>query len=115
MENNGSPVPIFETDDQNYVLVTLPVHQFFQASTQKGDQVSVAVKDRLIRSLEDVVVIVDQVIVEVSDQESVQEATVVSHEVGSYSLDILNDIRINPKSRRILLENLGLTNHTKNK
>lgn len=57
--------------------------------------------------------------VELSDQESVevsdQVVAIVSNEIGPYSIDILNDIRIHPKPRRILLENIGLTNHTKNK
>jgi ATP-dependent DNA helicase RecG len=119
MENNGSPAPIFETDDQTYVLVTLPAHELFQASVQEIDQVGVVVNSQTISSIEDIFAIIDQVGVQVSDEESVQVSdqvvSIVSNEIGPYTIDILNDIRINPKPRRILLEDIGLTNHTKNK
>ncbi len=38
MERNGSPKPTFETDDSNYVLVTLDIHPEFLKSDQANDQ-----------------------------------------------------------------------------
>lgn len=108
MENNGSPAPIFETDDQIYILVTLPAHDLFQTGVQESNQVGVIGNFHSISSLENLFAIIGQAGVELSDQVSVevsdQVAAIVSNEIGPYSIDVLNDIRINPKPRRILLK-----------
>src|SRR5690606_9644106 len=47
MERNGSPKPVFETDDSTYVLVTLPIHEYFTTSDGAiGDQVGAGVGDQ---------------------------------------------------------------------
>ena len=38
MAANGSPKPIFETDDKLYVLVTLLIHEKYQEIDEKNDQ-----------------------------------------------------------------------------
>ncbi|MGO3183832.1 MAG: RNA-binding domain-containing protein [Aequorivita sp.] len=61
MEENGSPLPIFETDDESYVLVTLPARGNDQASDQVNDGVSVQVEAPKFNTLEDIVAFSNQV------------------------------------------------------
>ncbi|MCK0125231.1 hypothetical protein MWU76_12560 [Gelidibacter sp. F2691] len=63
MEENGSPTPIFETDDESYVLVTLPVRINDQASDGARDQVETIV----LITLEDIVAFGNGVSDQVSD------------------------------------------------
>jgi ATP-dependent DNA helicase RecG len=63
MENNGSPQPIIETDEEsNYFMVTLPINQEYvaymgdQVSDQAGDQVN----NFIFNSLDDLVVFSNQ-------------------------------------------------------
>lgn len=53
----SSPAPIFNTDEQTYVLVTLPVHVLAgdQADVQVSDQAGNQVKDLIFNTLNDIV------------------------------------------------------------
>lgn len=53
LEANGSPEPSFETDDANYVLVTLPAHDNVQANNGAINQVSNGSNPLIFRSIED--------------------------------------------------------------
>jgi ATP-dependent DNA helicase RecG len=51
MAKNGSPLPIFETDEQHYVMVTIPVHTDF--TLLPSIQASGEVKLPVFNTLED--------------------------------------------------------------
>ncbi len=53
MAENGSPEPAFETDDNSYVLVTIPIHNSFKSSGSDG--VSDGVKALTFNSLDDII------------------------------------------------------------
>ena len=53
MAENGSPEPAFKTDDNSYVLVTIPIHNSFKSSGSDG--VSDGVKTLTFNSLDDII------------------------------------------------------------
>src|SRR3546814_3819237 len=83
MESNGSPAPIFETDDQTYVLVTLPAHELFQADVQENDQDSNQVNLFSFSTLDDLVAF--------TNQATNQALAVLDKEVHGKVLDILKE------------------------
>lgn len=113
MADNGSPNPVFETDDQNYVLVTLPAHP--SASDQVSDQESNQVNGLIINSLEDIITFCNQESVEVSVEVSDQVIQILNDQIGNHVDDILSIVAIKPFSSTDILEKLGLIKHTKNK
>jgi len=103
MENNNSPSPGFDTDKHStYFLTTLPAFISDQASD--GD------KAHSINTLRDVIELCDQV----SDQVSDQISAIVDETIHSRVSDILN-LFLTAKKRTELFEELGLTNHSKNR
>jgi ATP-dependent DNA helicase RecG len=99
MENNNSPSPGFDADKHStYFLTTLPAFISDQASD--GD------KAHSINTLKDVIELCDQV----SDQIS----AIVDETIHSRVSDILN-LFLTAKKRTELFEELGLTNHSKNR
>lgn len=119
MENNGSPAPIFETDDESYVLVTLPAHELFEASVPPSDQASNQVSNQaeslVLNSLDDIIAFTNETGNQVNNQVSNQVSGLISDEMGPYSIGLLKALVENNKSKRLLLESVGLTNQTKNK
>jgi ATP-dependent DNA helicase RecG len=56
MEKNGSPAPVFDSDDSTYVLVTIPAHAAFDSSTIEVDNgVSIGANDLLFRDIDDLI------------------------------------------------------------
>jgi ATP-dependent DNA helicase RecG len=86
MADNGSPVPVFGTDDQTYFLVTLPVHASVK-SIKAGDQPQKARKKLVFNNLEDIITFVK----EVSNQVSNQVSTHVSDQVSDHVTDHVTD------------------------
>ncbi|QMU31366.1 RNA-binding domain-containing protein [Adhaeribacter radiodurans] len=124
MEANGSPVPIFATDEQTYVLVTLPVHPQANASNIASNNVSNQVNTHskanaiTFRSLEDIVAF--------STDAGNQASNGVSNEASNQVKAILND-RVHDRVKEMLyiltnriksaelFRRMGLTNQTKNR
>ncbi len=75
MEENGSPAPTFETDDESYVLVTLPSRVNDQARDQEqtttGNEATNQVKAPVFNTIEDIIAFSNQASVQVNDQASV--------------------------------------------
>ena len=118
MANNGSPAPVFETDEHStHVLATLPVHHL--ASDQVSDQVSNQEKELIFSSLEDIIVfsnqVSNQVSVEVSVEVSDQVIQILKDQLGGHVDDVLSIVAMRPFSSTDILEKIGLTKHTKNK
>lgn len=72
MEENGSPTPTFETDDESYVLVTLPARVNDQARDQEqtttGNEATNQVKAPVFNTIEDIIAFSNQVSNQVSNQ-----------------------------------------------
>lgn len=71
MEENGSPAPTFETDDESYVLVTLPARVNDQARVQEqtttGNEVTNQVEAPVFNTIEDIIAFSNQVSVGARD------------------------------------------------
>lgn len=123
MRDNGSPKPVFETDDDcTYFLVTLPAHELAPRN-QESNQVTNGDKKLVFKDLEDVVSFANQATNQVSDYQSVQVSVQVSDQVKNIldreltdqATDILQSLQNKPQPRKQLLEGIGLSNHSKNK
>jgi ATP-dependent DNA helicase RecG len=77
MAENGSPVPLFETDELTYVLVILPIHHLSGTGTRVSDQASDQVKIFNFKSLSEIISFCNQA----SDQASDQASTIIKNEV----------------------------------
>ncbi|MBK8054350.1 MAG: hypothetical protein IPK35_14080 [Saprospiraceae bacterium] len=93
-----NPDPIFETDENTFVLVTLPVHQNVQVSDQ--------VNKFIFNTLGDIVAFCDQA----SDQARTIVKTALQNKVEV----ILVQLDTWTKSED-LFENMGLSNHSTNR
>ena len=123
MENNGSPMPVFNTDEQStHFLVTLPAHLLSlvnQLSIQRSDQEKIF----NINDLESFLHWIDQLSVQESVQVSVQEGVQVTNQVkllvsrfaGNFAEILLLQLQQQDLSKKDLLAAIGLTNHAKNK
>jgi len=106
MKSNGSPDPIFETDENTFVLVTLPVHQNVQVSGQASDQVNAFI----FNTLDDIIAFCDQA----SDQASDQAKVIVNTEVHNKVGELLLHLDTWMKSEN-LFDKIGLSNHSTNR
>ena len=115
MENNGSPKPVFETDEQStHVLVTLPVHQLALTDKQTSDQVRTQggdqVNDLVFKCLEDILVFTNQA----GDQAGDQALVILSDDVHQRVAEVLQ-ILLEKMKRIELFERMKLSNHSKNR
>ena len=117
MANNGSPVPVFETDEASYVMVTIPIHDSFKGIN--SDQVSEQVNTLTFNSLDDIIAFCDQVSDQVSDQVNDQVndqvKDIVEKDVGKNVNAILSMLFDKSFSSADILTNISLTKHTTNK
>ena len=114
MANNGSPLPVFETDEHGtHVLVTLPVHHLV------SNEVSNQEDELKISTLEDVIALSNEVSNEVSNKVSNEVSDQVTHilnnQFGGHVNDVLSIVAIRPFSSTDILKKIGLTKQTKNK
>jgi ATP-dependent DNA helicase RecG len=121
MENNGSPQPIVETDEEgNYFMVTLPINpRYVEAINSKdSDQVSDQVNGLSINSLDDIIAISngvsDQVSDQANDQVSNQVQNILNNQLHNRVEEILN-ITTQWIKRDELFADMNLSNHTKNR
>ncbi|HBL72475.1 MAG TPA: transcriptional regulator, partial [Bacteroidales bacterium] len=107
MSKNGSPAPVFDTDDSSYLLVTLPIHSAFSVqadvrSVQAVDQVDV----QLFNTLDD--------LVKFCDQASDQAIALLEMSVHSKVKDLLRFVST-WKSREEILSTIDVSNRSKHK
>ena len=106
MANNGSPSPIFETDEQTYVLVTLPLHRLI--NTQAKDQVrnQVETQDKPLNNSNN----------QHKDQNRALVRNQVGNQVGNQVIDriiITLNYCIEPKSKNDILNQINLSKQSK--
>lgn len=120
MAKNGSPAPVFDTDDSTYFLVTLPVHEAF--SNQADDLVSDLALELKFNTLEDIINFCDragaQAGAQASAQASVQAKENVMSIIGQHAHDKVIEVLTfitNWKNKEMIMEEIGLSSHHKNK
>lgn len=91
MANNGSPNPIFETDEQTYVLVTLPVHEGFKGSNGANNQAPVSDNAIVFNDLDDIIAFSNQANNQVSDQVNDQVSDQASDQANDQANDQVSD------------------------
>ncbi|MDZ7847412.1 MAG: ATP-binding protein [Owenweeksia sp.] len=114
MEANGSPKPVFETDDDcTYFLVTLPAHEL-----AAGNQVTNGDKNLVFNGLEDVIAFANQATNQATNQAANQAANqaeaIINEEVHERVAEILNALA-NWKKRAEMFEQVGLSNQSFNR
>lgn len=118
MEQNGSPKPIFDTDDDStYFLVTLPVHENVLStfSSHKSAQ------DKLLyfNTLSQLIDWSREKSVQQSAQENGQQSAnareLLQKQAGRYAKKIMTLLQDAPLSKNELLSAIGLSNHLTNK
>ncbi|MHC1777537.1 MAG: RNA-binding domain-containing protein [Lentimicrobium sp.] len=114
MATNGSPDPVFTTDEQTYVLVTLSAHPLTVVNNQVGDQASNHVIDIIFSTLDDIVSYSNQVSNQVSNQASDQVSDIISNNIHGRVKDILEEC-IDWIRRADLFLHMGLSNQTANR
>lgn len=106
LEANGSPEPSFETDDANYVLVTLPAHVNDPVSDGARDQAKLIV----FKALDDVVAYCDGARDGARDQVKAILETELHEKVEGLIKGATNWV-----SREDLFKSIGLSNHSTNR
>jgi len=98
MQNNGSPTPLFETDeDRTWFRVTLPIHQAFDPNVKHRVSNAIQVEQRLTQFLRNIVV---------NDQANDQAVILMAR--------VLLLLQTDPHSKSELLEHIKLKNHNDN-
>ena len=111
MRNNGSPDPVFKTDEQcTYFLATLPSVVINQVSNHAINPV----KALVFNDLESIVAFTNEVSNEVSNEAYHQASSILHVVVHEKVFDILKMVQNYSKSKEIL-EGIGLSNQTKNR
>ncbi len=109
MADNGSPVPVFETDaEATYFLVTLPVH------TAVSNEESNGARMLLFSNIEDIIAFGNGVSNGVSNQVSKEVVEIINREIHDRVKEMLELLSTSLK-REQLFGKMGLSNQTKNR
>jgi len=112
MAKNGSPAPVFDTDDSTYFLVTIPVHEAF--GDRAGDRAGNRALDLEFNTLNDIIAFCAQASVQASAQALEQAVSIIEQSTHDKVKEVLAFIP-NWKSKELILEEIGLSSHHKNK
>lgn len=107
MEKNGSPDPSFATDEQSYVLVTLPIR------STESNQVSNGVKVPLFNKIDDIIDFGNGVGNGVSN--GAQDGVMILHDVVHDRVKEMLTLLLEKRKRAELFELMGLSNQSKNR
>jgi len=118
MEQNGSPRPIFDTDElSTYFLVTLPAHENIvplSPSLQSSQDKTIT-----FNTLNELIEWSNQESIQQSNQESRHQESrarrLLTENIGNYAEEILALLSNGPLSKKEILTALGLSNQSKNK
>ena len=118
MAENGSPAPLFETDELNYVLVTLPIHPFSgkgtrvndQASDQASNQAGNQAKPNIFNNLDEIISFCNQA----SNQASDQARQLVKELIHERVVEVLLILK-EWQNKADLFNQLNISNQTKNR
>lgn len=122
LERNGSPEPVFNTDDQStHFLVTLPAHPLTDTDPV-SDGVEKERNSLILNDLKDVLAIINNDSVGVSvgvnvgatNKVSEKIATIIEEEIHDKVVDMLKQMS-HWISREDMFSKIGLTNHSTNR
>lgn len=114
MEQNGSPLPVLETDeDRTYFLTTLPVHPLFVAaeSNQVTDLATNGAEYLIFNNLDDILAFANGASDIASDIASDTVTDIVNKEIHPRVKEVLS-ILLTPTRRAELFSKMGLSKHT---
>jgi ATP-dependent DNA helicase RecG len=116
MAGNGSPEPVFETDDKSYFLVTIPAHSALgnQASNQVGNQATNGANSLFFKDLEEIVAFSNGASNGAGNGAGNQARDIISNAIHDRVREMLIWL-LNPMKRSDLFEQLKLTNQNKNR
>ncbi len=122
LANNGSPAPLFETDDERtYFKTTIKIHPEFLSPKQFGEQVSVQVSVQanffLINNLDEILTSLDTIESGKNDYAKENIRNQIKAKVETVKIQkLLNILELckTPQTRKKILDLLNLSNHTKN-
>jgi len=110
LETNGSPPPIFETDENNaYFLCVLPVHPLTNLAEDKGVKDGTKDKLHIFRELNDISPYLSLSVSEIGDKD--REA--IKESINDTIKKVLTGCQ-EPKSRDEVFDEIGLYKNTKN-
>jgi len=107
MADNGSPNPIFDTDDSSYVLVTLPIKEAIDNGADNG------AIDLIFNTLEDVVAY-SNAAGNGAGNGANDAITIINDAIHDRVVEVLGILR-EKKKRKELFELMGLSNQSKNR
>ncbi len=111
LEENGSPPPVFETDENNaYFLCILPIHPLTESilgsqDDQRGDEDNI----QNFKNINDINPYLSLLVSEIGDQDKEH----IKERISSTIRDVLNYCQ-EPKSKDEIFEKIGLYKNTKN-
>lgn len=108
MSDNGSPEPVFTTDDSSYVLVTLPVHGLV------SNQASNRANNLIFNNLEEIIAFGNQVGNGASNGAGFQAINILSESIHNRVAEMLSLLQKRLK-RAEIFEQMDLSNQTKNR
>jgi len=121
MENNGSPQPIIETDEEGtYFMVTLPINpRYVEAINDKdsdivNDKAGDQVNSLIFNSLEDIISYINEFDDQANDQANDQVQDILNNQLHSRVEEILN-IAVRWIKRDELFAAMNLSNHPDNR
>jgi ATP-dependent DNA helicase RecG len=117
MENNGSPQPIIETDEEgSYFMVTLPINTEYlkYENDQVSDQAYDQVNKLYINTLDDIITISNGVSDQAYDQVSDQVQEILNSQLHNRVEEILN-VATQWIKRDELFATMNLSNHHDNR
>jgi ATP-dependent DNA helicase RecG len=121
MENNGSPLPVIETDEEgNYFMVTLPINPEYvtavgnQAGNIAADQGDDQIRALAFNSLDDVVSYIDGLADQVSNQVSNQVKDIITDRLHDRIEEVLSVAAQWIKGDELFAD-MGLSNQTKHR
>ena len=115
MANNGSPEPIFETNEQStHVLATLPVHELALNSNEGNNQATNQDDGITFNTLEDIVAVTNQATNQVTSQATNQVKAILNDYVHDRAGEML-EMLMKKMKRSEIFERMDLSNQTFNR
>lgn len=114
MKNNGSPAPVFETDDKTYTMVTLKVHPEYLKSLDEIDGAGTSVIMFSINSLDGLNDFLKKKLDGAVDGASAHIQNLLGATVHSKVMEFL-EATLNWTYRKELFEKIGFSNNTQNR
>ncbi len=113
MKQNGSPEPVFETDEQcTYFLTVLPAR--INKSNQAGNQAGNQVNKLIFKDIKSLNAFLNSKSNQAGDQAGDQARNIIKKALQEETIKIMNGL-VHEKTRTEIFDSIGLSNQTKNR